>query len=45
MEKYKEEYKLYMVTEVKEEFPKYSEYVYDDIMKMRKEYPSVRFYA
>ena len=38
-------YKLYMVTEVKEEFPKYKEYTYYDIMKMRKEYPSVRFFA
>ena len=45
MEKYKDSYKLYMVTEVKEEFPKYKEYTYYDIMKMRKEYPSVRFFA
>lgn len=45
MEKYKDTYTLYMVTEVKEEFPKVKEYSYYDIMKMRKEYPSVRFYA
>lgn len=45
MEKYKDSYKLYMVTEVKEEFPKYKEYTYYDIIKMRKEYPSVRFFA
>lgn len=45
MEKYKDYYKLYMVTEVKEEFPKYKEYTYYDIIKMRKEYPSVRFFA
>ena len=45
MEKYKDSYKLYMVTEVKEEFPKYKEYTYYDIIKMKKEYPSVRFFA
>ena len=45
MEKYKDSYKLYMVTEVKEKFPKFKEYTYYDIMKMKKEYPSVRFYA
>ena len=45
MEKYKDSYTLFMVTEVKEAFPKYKEYTYDDIIKMRKEYPSVRFYA
>lgn len=45
MEKYKDSYTLYMVTEVKEQFPKVKEYTYYDIMKMRKEYPSVRFYA
>ena len=45
MEKYKDSYTLYMVTDVKAEFPKVKEYSYYDIMKMRKEYPSVRFYA
>ena len=45
MEKYKDSYTLYMVTEVKEAFPKYKAYTYDDIMKMRKEFPNVRFYA
>lgn len=45
MEKYKDSYKLYMVTEVKEAFPKIKEYTYYDIIKMKKEYPSVRFYA
>lgn len=45
MEKYKDSYTLYMVTEVKEAFPKYTKYTYNDIMKMRREYPSVRFYA
>ncbi len=45
MEKYKDSYKLYLVTEVKENFPKYRVYTYYDIMKMRKEYPSVRFFA
>ena len=45
MEKYKDSYILYMVTEVKEAFPKYKAYTYENIMKMRKEYPSVRFYA
>lgn len=45
MEKYKDSYTLYMVTEVKEAFPKVKSYTYDEIIKMRKEYPSVRFYA
>lgn len=45
MEKYKDSYILYMVTEVKESFPKYKVYTYDDIIKMKKEFPSVRFYA
>ncbi len=45
MEKYRDSYKLYMVTEVKDEFPKYKEYTYYDIIKMKKEYPSVKFYA
>lgn len=45
MEKYKENYTLYMITEVKEAFPKVNIYKYEDIMKMRKEYPSIRFYA
>lgn len=45
MEKYKDSYTLYMVTEVKEAFPKIKEYTYYDIIKMKKEYPSVRFYA
>lgn len=45
MEKYKDSYTLYMVTDVKAEFPKVKEYTYYDIIKMRKEYPSVRFYA
>ena len=45
MEKYKDSYVLYMVTEVKESFPKYKVYTYDDIIKMKKEFPSVRFYA
>lgn len=45
MEKYKDSYILYMVTEVKEAFPKYKAYTYENIMKMRKEYPSIRFYA
>ena len=45
MEKYKDSYKLYMVTNVKNDFPEIKEYTYYDIIKMRKEYPSVRFYA
>lgn len=45
MEKYKDSYTLYMVTDVKADFPKYKQYTYYDIMKMKKEYPSVRFYA
>lgn len=45
MEKYKDSYTLYMVTEVKAEFKKYKKYTYYDIIKMRKEYPTTRFYA
>lgn len=45
MEKYKDSYKLYMVMNVKNEFPNVKEYTYYDIIKMRKEYPSIRFYA
>ena len=39
IEKYKDPYTLYMVTD----FPKYKQYTYYDITKI--EYPSVRFYA
>ena len=45
MEKYKDSYKLYMVMNVKNDFPDVKEYSYYDIIKMRKEFPSVRFYA
>jgi len=45
MEKYKDNYILYMVTNVKDEFPKFDVYTYNDIKKMRKEYLSARFYA
>ena len=45
MTKYKEDYTLVLVTEVKEKFPKVKVFHYDDIMKLRKEYPSTRFYA
>lgn len=45
MEKYKDSYTLYMVTDVKSEFPGIKKYSYYDIKKMHKEYPSVRFYA
>ena len=44
MEKYKDSYKLYVVTEVREKFPNYKEYTYYDIVKMRKEYTNIRFY-
>lgn len=44
MEKYKDNYTLYLITEVKEEFPTIKEYHYKDIMKMKKEYPTVRFF-
>lgn len=45
MEKYKDSYKLYMVTNVKNDFPNVKEYTYYDIVKMKQEYPSVRFFA
>ncbi len=45
MEKYKDKYILVMITEVKSQFPKAKKYTYEQIMKMKKEYPSTRFYA
>ncbi len=44
MEKYKDSYTLYMVTKVKDPFPQYFKYTYNDIIKMKKEYPTTRFF-
>lgn len=43
MEKYKEQYLLYVVTNVKDEFPSYQMFRYNDIMKMKKEILRYRF--
>ena len=45
MEKYKEDYSLILVTDVKNHFPHVNKYFYSDITWMKKEYPSTRFYA
>lgn len=45
METYKHFYKLYLVTNVKDETPQVREYTYFDIIKMKREYPTIRFYA
>lgn len=45
MEQYKECYTLYLVTNVKDEFPKITKYVYDEIIKMKQSIQSIRFYA
>lgn len=45
MTKYKEDYMLVLITEVTSSFPQTKTYTYEDIIKMRKEYPSTRFYA
>lgn len=45
MKQYKDNYTLILVTEVRNEFPKVRKFECDKILSMRKEYPSVRFYA
>ena len=45
MTQYKENYTLVLITDIKSHFPKTKKYTYSQIMKMRKEYPSTRFYA
>lgn len=45
MENHKETYKLYLVTQVKDAFPIVYLYYYKDIIKMKKEYPRIVFYA
>ena len=45
MEQYKDYYTLYLVTNVKDEFPKITKYVYNEIIKMKKSITSIRFYA
>lgn len=45
MEKYAKDYLLILVTDVKNEFPHTDKYQRDDILLMKKEYPSTRFYV
>lgn len=45
MEQYKDYYTLYLVTNVRDEFPKIEKYEYKDIKKMKKSIQSIRFYA
>ena len=45
MKKYKDNYILILVTDVNSEFPKTKKYTCDQILSLRKEYPSIRFYG
>lgn len=45
MNKYKDNYTLVLITDVKSQFPKITKYNYSQINLMEKEYPSTRFYA
>ncbi len=45
MEQYKDYYTLYLVTNVRDEFPKITKYVYNEIIKMKQSIQSIRFYA
>lgn len=45
MQKYKDDYVLILVTNIKSKNPAYKKFECNRIMSMRKEYPSVRFYA
>lgn len=44
MKKYKENYTLILVTEVTSKFPKSKKFDCDSILKMRQEFPSIRFF-
>ena len=44
MTKYKDNYTLILITEVKEAFPKTKSLKYDNIVHLKKEYPSTRFF-
>jgi hypothetical protein len=43
MKHYKDNYLLILVTEVREKFPKTKSFICDKILKLKKEYPSIRF--
>jgi hypothetical protein len=43
MERYRSQYRLILITKVKDKFPNIYEFTPDDILKFRKEYPSIRF--
>ena len=45
MNKYKDNYILILVTEVTTQFPKTKQYTCDQVMSLRQEYPSIRFYG
>lgn len=45
MKKYKDNYILILVTEVNSEFPKAKKFTCEQVLSLRKEYPSVRFYG
>ena len=44
MERYKDFYTLILITEIREAFPKVRILKYKNIVRLRKEYPSTRFY-
>jgi hypothetical protein len=43
MERYRSQYKLLLITKVKDKFPNIYELTPDEILKFKKEYPSIRF--
>ena len=45
MTKYKDYYTLILITEVKEAFPKTTTLKYDNIIKLKCEHPSTRFFV
>ena len=45
MKQYKDQYLLLLVTNVRDSFPNVKQFKGDKIMRLRKEYPSIRFYG
>lgn len=45
MKKYKEDYTLFLVTEVNSDFPKIRQFTCEQVLSLKQEYPSTRFYG
>lgn len=45
MKKYRDNYTLILVTEVNSEFPKTKKYTCEQVLSLRQEYPTIRFYG